>query len=83
MSIFKKERKLLDEVRDVMLLHRYWIHTERIYCDWIKRYIQYYSMTCREDLMMLIKRYSSNIKSRSNLHANIIALVKQREMLRL
>jgi hypothetical protein len=83
MSISKKERKLLDEVRDVMWLYHYSIHTERTYCDWIKRYIQYHNMTCREEIMMLIKRYSSNIKSRSNLHANIIALVKQREMLRL
>jgi len=27
MSISKKERKLLDEVRDVMRLHHYSIHT--------------------------------------------------------
>jgi len=51
MSISKKERKLLDEVRDVMRLHRYWIHKERTYCDWIKRYMQYHTMTCREGLM--------------------------------
>ncbi|MBL7178456.1 MAG: integron integrase [Desulfobacteraceae bacterium] len=51
MSISKKERKLLDEVRDVMRLHHYSIHTERTYCDWIKRYIQYHNMTCREELM--------------------------------
>ena len=50
-DISKKERKLLDEVRDVMRLHHYSIHTERTYCDWIKRYIQYHNMTCREELM--------------------------------
>jgi hypothetical protein len=49
MSISKKERKLLDEVRDVMRLHHYSIHTKRAYCDWIKRYIQYHNMTCREE----------------------------------
>lgn len=51
MSIPKRERKLLVEVRDVMRLHHYSIHTERTYCDWIKRYIQYHNMTRREELM--------------------------------
>ena len=46
-----KNRKLLDEVRDVMRLHHYSIHTERTYCDWIKRYIRYHSMTGRQDLI--------------------------------
>ena len=54
MSMYKntsKDRKLLDEVRDVMRLHHYSIHTERTYCDWIKRYIRYHSMTNRQDLI--------------------------------
>jgi len=46
-----KDRKLLDEVRDVMRLHHYSIHTERTYCDWIKRYIRHHSMTGRQDLI--------------------------------
>ncbi len=46
-----KNRKLLDEVRDVMRLHHYSIHTERTYCDWIKRYIRHHSMTNRQDLI--------------------------------
>jgi len=33
-----KDRKMLDEVGDVMRLHHYSIHTERTYCGWIKRY---------------------------------------------
>jgi site-specific recombinase XerD len=49
MSI-KKDRKLLDEVRDYLRLHHYSIHTERTYCDWIKKYVQYHKMTRREDL---------------------------------
>ena len=51
MSRLEKDRKLLDEVRDVMRLHHYSIHTERTYCGWIKRYIQYHSMTSREELI--------------------------------
>ena len=49
MSI-QKERKLLDEVRDVMRLHHYSIHTERTYYDWIKRYVLFHKMKSREDL---------------------------------
>ena len=31
-------KNILDEVRDVMRLHHYSIHTERAYCDWIRRF---------------------------------------------
>ena len=51
MSTYQKDRKLIDEVRDVMRLHHYSIHTERTYCDWIKRYVRYHSMTNRQDLI--------------------------------
>ncbi len=49
MSI-KKEKRLLDEVRDVMRLKHYSIHTERSYCDWIKRFVAYHKMSSRQDL---------------------------------
>ncbi len=49
MSI-KKDKKLLDEVSDVMRLRHYSIHTERSYRDWIKRFVQYHKMTTRKDL---------------------------------
>lgn len=45
-----KKRKLLDEVRDVMRLHHYSIHTERTYCNWIKRFVLFHKMASREDL---------------------------------
>ena len=44
-------KKILDEVRDVMRLHHYSIHTERTYCDWIRRYAVYHRMQSREDLI--------------------------------
>jgi len=34
-----------------MRLRHYSIHTERTYCDWIKRYIRYHDMTSRQDLI--------------------------------
>src|SRR5208282_4465483 len=42
--------KLLVQVRNVLRLHHYSIHTERSYVDWIKRYIHFHQMRCREDL---------------------------------
>ncbi|MBF0469241.1 MAG: integron integrase [Desulfamplus sp.] len=42
--------KIMDDVHDVMRLHHYSIHTERSYCDWIKRYIQFHKMKSRDEL---------------------------------
>src|SRR6266436_8289577 len=42
--------KLLDQVREVMRLRHYSIHTERSYCDWIRRYIHFHGMQGRADL---------------------------------
>lgn len=42
--------KIIEEARDVMRRRHYSIHTERTYCDWIKRYIQYFNMNSRADL---------------------------------
>ena len=42
--------KLLDQVRNVLRLHHYSIHTERSYIDWIKRYVHFHHLRCREDL---------------------------------
>ncbi len=42
--------RLLDQVRAVMRLHHYSLHTERAYVDWIKRYIRFHRMRRREDL---------------------------------
>ena len=42
--------KLLDQIRNVMRLHHYSIHTERSYIDWVKRYIHFHHMRSRDDL---------------------------------
>jgi len=42
--------KLLDQVRNVLRLRHYSIHTERSYIDWIRRYVHFHQMRCREDL---------------------------------
>lgn len=43
-------RKLLGEVHDFMRLHHYSIHTERTYCDCIKRFVHFHGMKSRQDL---------------------------------
>src|SRR4029453_3937080 len=42
--------RLLDEVRKVLRLHHYSIHTERSYTDWIVRFVQFPQMGSRENL---------------------------------
>ena len=37
MSSQEQTPRLLDQVRNVVRLHHYSIHTERSYTDWIKR----------------------------------------------
>ncbi|NOR25431.1 MAG: hypothetical protein GQ542_13795 [Desulforhopalus sp.] len=46
----RKEKKLLNEAKDVLRLEHYSIHTERSFCDWIKRYVLLHKMTSRMDL---------------------------------
>lgn len=46
----EKKKKILEEVRDVMRVGHYSIHTERAYCDWIKRFILFHGMKSRDDL---------------------------------
>ncbi len=47
----RKNRKILDEVRDVLRRKHYPIHTERIYVLWIKKFIHFHQMTSRDDLV--------------------------------
>ncbi len=46
----KKSSKLLDEVSEVMRLYHYSIHTERTYCNWIKKFVLFHKMASRYDL---------------------------------
>ena len=38
----QRKPKSPDQVRDLMRLRHYSIHTERCYCDWITRFIRYH-----------------------------------------
>jgi len=41
---------LLSDVRRVMRIKHYSLHTERSYCDWIKQFVKFHRMTERENL---------------------------------
>ena len=45
-----QQPKLLDEVRKVLRLHHYSIHTERSYVDWIVRFVRFHDLRSREGL---------------------------------
>ena len=46
-----QQPKLLDEVRQVLRLHHYSIHTERSYVEWIVRFVRFHGMRSRVDLV--------------------------------
>ena len=43
-------KKLLDEMQDVMRRQHYSIRTERSYCGWVKRFVHFHGMKSRADL---------------------------------
>ena len=43
--------KLLDQIREVMRLKHYSIRTERTYCEWVRRYVQFHQMKSRADML--------------------------------
>jgi len=51
----KKNQRLLDDVIAVMRRLHYSIHTERSYCDWIKRYVMFHGFKSREALLDRIR----------------------------
>ena len=45
-----KEKKLLDQMRDVIRLKHYSLRTEQSYCDWVERFIRFHRMRHPRDL---------------------------------
>ena len=48
----QKKTSILDDVRRVMRVKHYSIHTERTYCDWIRRFILFHKMQDRAELFI-------------------------------
>lgn len=65
--------KLLDEVRTVLRLHHYSIHTERAYVDWIIRFVRFHGMQTRPDLFPAepkIEAFLTDLAVRANVAAS-------------
>src|SRR5713226_2405958 len=45
-----QQPKLLDEVRNVLRLHHYSLHTERSYVEWSVRFVRFHGRRSRADL---------------------------------
>jgi len=50
MEVPVKKAKIIEELRKFMRFRHYSIHTERSYCDWIRRYILFHEFKTREEL---------------------------------
>ena len=40
----RKEKWLLEQMRDVMRLKHYSLRTERTYCDWVERFVRFHKL---------------------------------------
>ena len=56
-------RKLLDEVRNVLRLLPYSIRTERTYCEWIRKFVHFHKMKSRDDLAEGEKKIEAVVKT--------------------
>ncbi|MDC9728582.1 MAG: phage integrase N-terminal SAM-like domain-containing protein, partial [Methyloprofundus sp.] len=48
----------LEDTRDVLRRLHYSIHTERAYCDWITRFVQFHHLQARETLQENTRLFS-------------------------
>jgi integron integrase len=78
-STESKQPKLLDQVRQVLRLHHYSIHTERSYVDWIVRFIRFHSMRSRKDLFPAEAKIESFLTDLA-VHANVAPATQNQAM---
>src|SRR5919106_744911 len=71
--------KLLDQVRQVLRLHHYSIHTERAYLDWIVRYVRFPRMRSRDDLFPPEPNIEAFLTDLA-LHRNVAAATQNQAM---
>ena len=78
-STKSQQPKLLDQVRQVLRLHHYSIHTERSYVDWIVRFIRFHSMRSREALFPAEAKIESFLTDLA-VHANVAPATQNQAM---
>ncbi|NTV38050.1 MAG: integron integrase [Anaerolineales bacterium] len=78
-STKSQQPKLLDQVRQVLRLHHYSIHTERSYVDWIVRFVRFHSMRSREALFPAEAKIESFLTDLA-VHANVAPATQNQAM---
>jgi integron integrase len=71
--------KLLDEVRKVLRLHHYSIHTERSYVEWIIRFTRFHGMRSRADLFPAEPKIESFLTNLA-VHGHVAAATQNQAM---
>src|SRR6266566_8030569 len=71
--------KLLDDVRQVLRLHHYSIHTERSSVEWIRRFARFHGMRSRADLFPAEPEIESFLTDLA-VHGNVAAATQNRAM---
>jgi site-specific recombinase XerD len=74
-----QQPKLLDEVRQVLRLHHYSIHTERSYVEWIVRDIRFHRMRSRDDLFPPEPKIEAFLTDLA-VHGNVAAATQNQAM---
>jgi integron integrase len=74
-----QQPKLLDEVRQVLRLHHYSIHTERASVEWIVRYIRFHPMRSRDDLFPPEPKIEAFLTDLA-VHGNVAAATQNQAM---
>ena len=75
----KSTPKLLDEVRKVLRLQHYSIHTERSYVEWIVRFVRFHGMRSREDLFPAEPKIEAFLTDLA-VHGNVAAATQNQAM---
>ncbi len=75
----RSQPKLLDEVRKVLRLHHYSMHTERSYVEWIIRFVRFHGMRSREALFPAEPKIESFLTDLA-VHGNVAAATQNQAM---
>ena len=69
--------KLLQEIRTVLRLHHYAIHTERAYVEWVIRFIRFHRMQSRAALFPAESKIEAFLTDLA-VHGNVAAATQNR-----
>ena len=74
-----QQPKRLDDVRRVLRLHHYSMHTERAYVEWIVRFVRFHGMRSRQDLFPAEPKIEAFLTDLA-VHGHVAAVTQNRAM---